>query len=117
VLHAADTILVPLIPTTLSVRTFDQLTGFIKEFDGRRPSVLAFFSMVDRRKRLHRDVIKRLTAERPGIADTTIPALSVIEQMAVQRAPLAVFAPRSQACRSYESLWDELQQPRGSASD
>ena len=34
VLHAADVLLVPLIPTTLSVRTLDQLTEFIDGFDG-----------------------------------------------------------------------------------
>ena len=64
VLHAADTLLVPLIPTTLSVRTLDQLTEFITGFDGHRPGVLAFFSMLDRRKRLHQEIAERLPAER-----------------------------------------------------
>jgi cellulose biosynthesis protein BcsQ len=36
VLHAVDTVLVPVIPTTLSVRTFDQLVSFVDDFDGRR---------------------------------------------------------------------------------
>ncbi len=36
VLHAADLVLVPIIPTVLSVRTFDQLTQFVKEFKGRQ---------------------------------------------------------------------------------
>ena len=31
VLHAADTLLVPLIPATLSLRTFDQLTRFVAD--------------------------------------------------------------------------------------
>ena len=63
VLHAVHTLLVPLIPTTLSERTFDQLTSFVAGLDGHQPDVLAFFSMVDRRKWLHRDVVARLTAE------------------------------------------------------
>ena len=66
--------------------------------------------MVDRRKRLHREVMERLSAEHSWIADTAIPALSIIEQMAVRRAPLPSFAPRSQASRSYEHLWAQLQQ-------
>ena len=37
VLHAADLLLVPLIPTTLSVRTLEQLTGFVDGLDGHRP--------------------------------------------------------------------------------
>jgi len=49
VLHAVDTLLVPMIPATLSVRTFDQLASFVSDFDGAQPRVRAFFSMVDRR--------------------------------------------------------------------
>jgi chromosome partitioning protein len=110
VLNAADLLLVPLIPTTLSLRTLDQLTELVAALDDRRPAVLAFFSMVDRRKRLHREVVERLPADRSDVAATAIPALSVIEQMAVHRAPLPAFAPRSQATRCYERLWTEVQQ-------
>src|SRR5215470_19783576 len=60
VLHASDIVLVPLIPTTLSLRTLDQLTEFIGGFDGQQPEVLAFFSMIDRRKRLHKEIAERL---------------------------------------------------------
>ncbi|HEY3716829.1 MAG TPA: AAA family ATPase [Jatrophihabitantaceae bacterium] len=110
VLEAANTLLVPLIPTTLSLRTFDQLTHFVASLDGRRPALLGFFSMVDRRKRLHREIVERLPSERSDIATTAIPALSVVEQMAVRRAPLATFAPRSPACERYEHLWAQAQQ-------
>jgi len=108
VLHAADLVLVPIIPTTLSLRTLDQLTEFIGDFDGYRPEVLAFSSMIDRRKRLHKEIAERLPAERKDVADTAIPALSIIEQMAVQRAPVAAFAPRSAAARAYAQLWAEV---------
>jgi cellulose biosynthesis protein BcsQ len=110
VMHAADTLLVPLIPTTLSLRTFDQLIEFVAGIDGHRPEVLAFFSMVDRRKRLHREVIERLEADRSDVAAATIPALSLVEQMTVHRAPVAAFAPRSRAARCYEELWTEVLQ-------
>jgi chromosome partitioning protein len=108
VLHAADTLLVPIIPATLSVRTFDQLVSFIGDFDGRRPQVYAFFSMVDRRKRLHQDVMQQLAAQRPGVLTAAIPALSIIEQMAEERAPVTAFAPHSPAALCYEALWSEL---------
>ncbi len=107
VLHAADLLLVPLIPTTLSVRTLDQLTGFIADFDGRRPKILAFFSMLDRRKRLHREIAENLPTQRNDVADTAIPSLSAIEQMSVQRTPVASAAPRSRAALSYRALWQE----------
>lgn len=108
VLHAADALLVPLIPTTLSVRTLDQLSEFISGFDGHKPTVLAFCSMIDRRKRLHREIAERLPTERSDVAVTVIPALSLIERMSVERAPVGAFAPRSMAARRYAALWAEL---------
>jgi chromosome partitioning protein len=108
VLHAADVIVVPLIPTTLSVRTLDQLNEFVAGFRGHRPDVLAFFSMVDRRKKLHKEITENLSSERPGIAATVIPYLSMVENMSVERAPVTVFAPRSAAARAYRDLWSEI---------
>jgi chromosome partitioning protein len=107
VVHAAGTLLVPLIPTTLSVRTLEQLGEFVGELD-HPPALFPFFTMVDGRKRLHREVIDDLRAHRDDLATTVIPALSLVEQMAVHRAPLPVFAPRSRVTRSYESLWGEV---------
>ena len=112
VLHATDVLLVPLIPTTLSVRTLEQLTEFAAELE-YPPALFPFFTMVDGRKRLHREVVDRLRAERKDLAATVIPALSVVEQMAVHRAPLPVFAPRSPVTRSYESLWEEVRARAG----
>jgi chromosome partitioning protein len=108
VLHAADTLIVPLIPTTLCTRTLDQLTGFVDSFDGQRPSIVAFFSMVDRRKRLHRDIVEQLPQERGDIANAVVPALSLIEQMSIRRSPLPAYAPRSRAAQCYLELWREL---------
>ena len=108
VMHAADVLLVPLIPTTLSVRTLDQLSEFVAGFSGRRPQIRAFFSMVDGRKKLHQEIIKDITAERAGVAATSIPALSLIERMSVERAPVTAFAPRSVAARAYRALWSEI---------
>ena len=106
VLRAADTVLSPLIPTTLSVRTLDQLTDFINSVK-HRPRLLGFFSMVDRRKRLHRDLVDQLPQQRRDIATTAIPAQSLIEQMAAHRAPVPHYAPRSLASHRYELLLDE----------
>ena len=108
VLHAADVIVVPLIPTTLSVRTLEQLAEFVDGFNGHRPDVVAFFSMVDRRKKLHREITEEKFPEGVVTAATAIPALSVIEKMSVQRAPVTVFAPRSVAARAYRGLWSEV---------
>ncbi|HMI27996.1 MAG TPA: hypothetical protein VK594_26230, partial [Streptosporangiaceae bacterium] len=90
-----------------SVRTLDQLTEFIGDFDGHRPDILAFFSMIDRRKSLHKEIAAQLPEQRSDVAATAIPALSLIEQMSVRRAPVTAFAPRSSASRSYVQLWAE----------
>jgi len=108
VLDASDLLLVPLIPATLSVRTFEQLTRFVAESDGHHPEVVAFFSMADRRKRLHREVIDAIPRDRGRVADTVVPSLSVVEQMAERRAPVVHFAPSSRAAQVYESLWAEV---------
>lgn len=108
VMHAADALLVPLIPATLSLRTFDQLIRFVADSKGSRPEVIAFFSMADRRKRLHKDVIEAIPRGGTRVADTVIPALSIIEQMAERRAPVPAFAPTSRAALCYEELWAEV---------
>jgi chromosome partitioning protein len=110
VLHAADVIVVPLIPTTLSVRTLDQLTEFVAGFRGQRPELLAFFSMVDRRKKLHREIVEELSAKRDGVALTPIPAAALIENMSVERAPVTAFAPSSTVARAYKALWAEVRE-------
>ena len=113
VVNAAGTLLVPLIPTTLSVRTLEQLGEFVAELD-RPPTLIPFFTMVDGRKRLHREVIDDLRSHRDDLATTVIPALSQVEQMAVHRAPLPVFAPRSRVTKRYEELWAEVSSRLGS---
>jgi chromosome partitioning protein len=108
VLYAADVILVPLIPTTLSVRTLEQLSDFVAGLKRHRPEILAFFSMVDRRKKLHREIMEKLSAERDEVTATVIPALSIIEATSVERAPVTVFAPGSSAAKAYRALWAEI---------
>jgi chromosome partitioning protein len=107
VVRAAHLALVPLIPTTLSIRTMDQLGEFVAGLNGHRPAMLGFFSMVDRRKRLHREIVAGLSETRRDLATTSIPALSIVEQMAVRREPVTAFAPRSTISQHYRKLFDE----------
>jgi len=108
VFAAADVLLVPLIPTPLSLRTYDQLRGFVAdEVSKPRPRVLAFLSMIDGRKALHRDVAEQLASE-DAVLSSTIPAASDVERMGLQRRALAQFAPRGRAALAYGALWTEL---------
>ena len=112
VFEAADALLVPLVPATLSSRTYEQLRQVVLE-NGDGPSVLAFFSMYDRRKRLHREVMDDLWGEGGGMLHAAIPAAADVERMGVRRTAVAEFAPRSRAAQAYEELWREVRESLG----
>jgi len=107
VFGATHQLLVPVIPTTLSSRTLGQLAGFLGATSGG-PRLLPYLSMVDRRKRLHRELVDSLRAEWPDLLTTVIPGASVIERMGPERAPVAVFAPATPAARAFRDLWAEV---------
>jgi cellulose biosynthesis protein BcsQ len=108
VFEAAHALLVPLVPATLSSRTVDQLTKVLASEADNPPQLLAFFSMVDGRKRLHKEVMERLQLEHRWILGARIPAASEVEHMGAERNVLAEFAPRSRAALAYEELWTEV---------
>jgi chromosome partitioning protein len=108
VLHAADAIIVPLLPTPLSVRMLVQLQDFISSKGWTDLMILPFFSMVDRRKALHHDIIAKTREQFPTLLATEVPYSSEIERMSLRRAPIAAFAPRSSAAQIYSALWAEL---------
>ena len=110
VFEAADALLVPIIPATLSSRTLEQLHSVLA---GDRPRVLGFFSMADRRKKLHRELMESLSSEY-DVLDTVIPNSADVERMGARRAALVDFAPKSRAARAYADLWAEV---RGRLSD
>ena len=105
VFETADALLVPVIPATLSSRTLDQLSAVL---DGGGPQLLPFFSMVDRRRRLHRAVMDELRSARTDLLTAAIPASAEVERMGLQRESLSAFAPRGRAALAYAALWDEV---------
>ena len=107
VFGAADALLVPVIPTTLSSRTLQQLSTFLAG-QSSPPALLPYFSMVDGRKRLHREVMTDLRSEWPGLFETVIPSASVIERMGPERAAVGAFAPSSAPARAFAHRWGEV---------
>jgi chromosome partitioning protein len=106
---ASDYLLVPLIPTTLSLRTHLQLLDFLNDNGYKSKNIFTFLSMVDQRKNLHRELSEAMPEKLKGALPVSIPYLSQIEQMGVMRQPVPVFAPHSRATEAYENLWAELQ--------
>jgi chromosome partitioning protein len=111
-IEAADVLLVPLVPSVLSVRTLDRLDSFLEK---RKADVivLPFISMLDRRRRLHKETVESLRADRAELLSEPIPYSSMVEKMAAERAPLGQFAPRSKAARSFDTLWGEIEDRLG----
>jgi cellulose biosynthesis protein BcsQ len=107
VFAAADALLVPTVPTTLSIRMVERLAKHLRR-EKVDVTVLPFFCMVDRRKALHRRICESADGTPFAFLETRIPYSSVVEQMSVHRAPLATFARASDAARAYSSLWTEI---------
>ena len=105
VLRAADTVIVPLIPTPLSVRMLEQLREFIAAKEWADVKLLPFFSMVDRRKALHHQVIEDLRSRFTELLGTEVPYWSDIEKMTLRRAPLPSYAPHGPLGKVYAALW------------
>ena len=108
VMHAADALVVPLMPSPLSVRTLEQLFEFIERKEWPDLRVLPFFSMVDRRKLLHKDTIESLRQRYPTILQTEVPYGSEFERITLRRAPVESYAPASAAASIYRALWHEI---------
>ncbi len=107
---ASDLLLVPTVPTTLSLRTLERLQRYLKKERFRRVEPLPFLCMADRRKKLHRTMSDELRGGPSGFLRTVIPYSSLVEQMGVRRAPLAAFAGSTPAARAYEDLWLEIRE-------
>lgn len=109
VFKAADAVLVPVIPTTLSQRTFEQLLDFFDQNDLPRRKIHAFFSMVQQVKSLHTETIAAMLAAHPKrLMQARIPFAAEIERMGLHRAPVAITEPKSTAAQAYRDLHREF---------
>ncbi len=108
IFQATDALLVPTIPTTLSLRTYRQLLDFVANNKLDSLKIMPFFSMVDRRKRMHTEMLEQLPKHYDELLTTHIPYASDVERMGVFRQPLMEFAPKGTAGVAYEALWAEV---------
>jgi cellulose biosynthesis protein BcsQ len=107
VFGAADLVLVPTIPTVLSLRTLARL---IEHFGhrGEATKVTPFLSMVDRRKALHRNISEWAVQYPDFFLSAQVPYASIVEQMSVLRMPLAVVARQDAATIAFDTLWSDV---------
>ena len=108
VLETANAIYVPVIPTWLSLNSWEQMYAFAKDRRVKVKRLRPFFSMVDRRKTLHRKLVDNRETTLPRALKTAIPNASAIERMGETRQPLELVDRRSPGARAYRDLWKEI---------
>lgn len=105
IMRAADLVVVPVIPSALSRRALDVIAGHVAAKKGPRVVLAPVFSMVDRRRALHRAALDA----QPDWP--VIPMASAFETMTERRAPLGVYAPRaSLGVEAVAALWTRVEQ-------
>jgi len=107
IFFGADFVLMPNIPTTLSIRSYETVVDYFKENTFDASKLKCFFSMVDHRKNLHHEVINQFYKDKIFFKNY-IPYLSEVEKMGIQEAPLETYAASSFAAQCYRDLWKEV---------
>lgn len=105
---SVDYILVPIVPSALSERTYEQLFEFFAKENLDLRKIVPFFSLVDLRRKLHLKTMENFRATKPKILNNKIPNLSTFEKMGEEQAPVSAFSYNSRASYAYRSLWQEL---------
>lgn len=102
VMRAADLIVVPVVPSPLSQRAFQEVAAHLAQRGAKVP-LMPVHAMVDRRRKLHAEALAR----HPDWP--VVPMASLIESVAVQRAPVGAFAPRSAGARAFNDIWQAIE--------
>ncbi len=108
IFETADAIFLPIIPSHLSLRTFEQIRDFFKENKLKPKRLHGFFTMVDRRRTLHKTILAHPPRHLKNNLISAIPYAAAIEQMGVYRAPLPAFNPDSDVSLAYAQLWVDI---------
>lgn len=103
VMRAADLVIVPLPPSPLSARAFEQVVDEVRGSGKGHPPILPVLSMMDMRRNLHKEA-KAANPKWP-----IVPLASAVEQCAVERQPVGAFAPRSPGARAFAQLWTAIE--------
>ena len=108
VLKVADLIYVPLVPTWLSLNSWNQFCELGRDKKLRLKKLRPFFTLVDRRKNLHKELIERNAELFDHPSRAMIPYSSLVERMGEEGLPLEVLSPNSEPAAGYRQLWAEM---------
>lgn len=108
-MRAAHVYLSPIMPSALATRAFDQLAAYVEETPKADGQLFGFLSMVDRRKRAHRELLAALPNRNSRILRTSIPTSAAIENSPQNREPFVSGRRATPAAIAYRNLWTEVQ--------
>lgn len=108
IIESADLVVTPVIPTTLSMLSLEQLLKLCKKTGVAKEKIHAFFSMAERRKSMHMNIIGRYRKYKIFMK-TIIPYLAEVEKMGITRKPVAAVQKSTPAGLAYERLWKEVE--------
>jgi cellulose biosynthesis protein BcsQ len=108
IFNAADILLIPVIPTTLSMLAYEKLWRFFADKNLDKSKIAAFYSMVEKRKKMHKEIVVQKHPREKKFLKTVIPYSVVVEKMGIHREPVSCYAPDSSAALAYTSLWNEI---------
>ena len=104
ILRASDIVVVPVIPSALSQRSLDVIKDYVGRKKGPKVTLAPVFSMVDRRRAIHRDELERHKGW------PTIPMASAYERMSDLRAPIGEIMPRTApSVEAIAQLWRRIE--------
>jgi len=109
IFKTADKIVVPVIPTTLSLRTLEQLYTFFDENGYQKKKLMPFFSMVQLSKKLHKESMLTLRKKYKNLLKPYIPFSTDIERMGVYRAPVTTYANKKNMGNVYAEMWKDIE--------
>lgn len=109
IFNAADIVLMPVIPTTLSIRTYDMVKDYFKEKDIDLSKMMCFFTLADLRKNMHNEIMETLYKDKKFF-ENYIPYLSEVEKMGIHRTPIEEYAKSGYAAKCYRDLWEEIKE-------
>lgn len=107
VLRASDLVLVPNVPTTLSMLAYEKLLEQLTIMEVEKNRIHQFLSMVDKRKKLHVQLSQEIEG-RSDVLETSIPYCTEIEKMGVYREPVVCMQPSSRGAKAFVALWKEV---------
>lgn len=109
IIEVANTVVTPVIPTSLSILALKRLLKLFKKKKVSQKKIVAFFSMVEKRKTMHSLFLNEY-GDHSLFLSTRIPFTAEIEKMGLFRNPVGGDGKASPAAEQYKRLWQEILQ-------